>query len=190
MTTSSIRETSGVMIASALAVALIIIVAHPDVVSFSSNDVGDYITAITPLFFLALFVERALEVFVAVWRSPASDRLELELNYLKAQANPEAAKALQAKEGDLLSYKSRTRNIAYAVSVSAGLVISALGIRAIQMLLDADSFAELPDLQRVLVQIADVIITGALIAGSADGIHRILSAMTSFVDSAKNRAKG
>jgi hypothetical protein len=189
MTNNIMRSPKSVLVGAALGIILIILAVHPELVSFSANNVGDYISMMTPLFFIALFVERALEVFLTVWRGPGSEQLQLQLRQLKTQAKGELVRELQAKEGELQTFKSKTRNIAYASSVSVGLVISALGIRAIQMFLDADAFAEIPDLQRTLFQIADVIITGALIGGGSDGIHQIVSAVTTFMESTKNKAK-
>ena len=58
-----------------LTVAVCIVVAlvtsrNTDIVRFTSFSAGEFVQLITPLFLVALFIERVIEVFISGWRSP------------------------------------------------------------------------------------------------------------------------
>ncbi len=158
---------------------------NPGLVSFSNDNVADYVNMLAPLVLTALFIERGLEVILTVWRGPESESKSLEIKHLKSKSDDAAV----VKEKELLQYKGETQKKAFTASVCVGIVISALGIRALQMFVDADAFYELSDLQQNLFHVVDVIITGAMLGGGADGIHKVIAAFTTFMDSVKKNAE-
>jgi hypothetical protein len=169
-------------------VVIVIVLYPPDLVSFSDSNIADYMNLLAPLVLISLFIERALEVFLTVWRGPGSSKKELALKQSKSQPNMQLD-SVHDKEDDLLDHKNHTQRLAFMASVILGVIISAMGIRALELFVDADAFAELHDFQRVLFQIVDVLITGALLGGGADGIHKIVSAFTTFMDKTKTKAE-
>ena len=70
-----------------------------------------------------------------------------------------------------------------------GIIVSALGVRAIGMLVDPAVFAKLPAFQRSAFKVTDVVLTGALLGGGADGLHKIVSVFTNFMDVTAKKVK-
>src|SRR5881396_2752836 len=66
---------------------------------------ADFMQRVTPLFVIALFQERALEVFINVWRGEGEAALATALELATPEKKPELA-LLAAK------YKSETKRIA------------------------------------------------------------------------------
>ena len=63
-----------------------------------------------------------------------------------------------------------------------GLVISLVGIRTLITLVTPESYAALSVLQKNLFTMVDVLVTGGLIAGGSDGIHKILQTFLDLMD--------
>ncbi len=163
----------------------------------------DILQLLTSLFLIALFLERALEVFLTTLRGP--DAADKELAVATARREVEAAEApieaiggaqnqallaqarevLRAAEQVRTSYKSQTQRYALWTGLTLGLLVSAAGIRTLQPLVDS---TELP--QKPFFNLIDAFLTGGLIAGGSDGIHKITQVFTNFMESTANRAKG
>jgi len=160
---------------------------HPEVITLADYTVSDYVELMTPFLLVALFIERALEVFLTVWRGPKSAEMEHDLKFQKGKKG--GADAGKTEERKLLAYKQGTQARAFGVAVVVGIIISALGLRALEMLFDADVFASLPELQRGMIQVLDILITGALLGGGADGVHKVLALFTTYMDETKRKVK-
>jgi hypothetical protein len=148
---------------------------------------GEFVQVITPLFFVCLLIERALEVFLTSWRGAEAARLESAAS-TPADAGSGAVDARNDRE----AYKSRTQRIAFLAGTSIGVIIAALGVRALELLVDPAVFGALPELQRTLFRMADVLFTGAILGGGADGLHKLVSVFTNFMDATarQSRARG
>src|SRR5262249_45588430 len=148
--------------------------------------VGD----LTALFLISVFLERALEVFVTWWRDV--DRLKLEQEIAQAEADAkaaasdpkaaaEAARLVLQKRHDLDTFKAQTARRSFMCGLIAGAVIALAGARALEPLL----LAPLPtpgSAQALVVTIVDVVITAGLIGGGSDGIHKLVSVITDYLD--------
>jgi hypothetical protein len=162
---------------------------------------------LTPLFLVSLFIERALEVFVTSWRGEESDKIDIAVATAKRQLpqQPVAARPpvqppapgvvdpeedLMARQLDLARWKAGTRRIAFVGGVIVGILVSALGVRALQLFVDPAAFANLSLAQQRLFAMGDVLLTGAAIGGGADGMHKLVSVFTNFMDAAARRAQG
>lgn len=182
-----------VFFAVAAAAALVLVAAlRPGLIRFWPFGVNDFLQVMTPLVLVSLFIERALEVFVTSWRGEEADKLDIAIETSKAQVKagvPEAEENLMARQLHSAKYKARTRRIAFVSGVVVGLIVSALGVRAIQLFVDPAAFTTLPAWQQRLFAVADVTLTGGAIGGGADGLHKLVSVFTNFMDSTAKLAK-
>jgi hypothetical protein len=124
-------------------------------------------------------------VFLTSWRQGAATRLSLRA----AAGTRTNHVASDETQGGIADYKSRTQRIAFLAGTTIGVVIAALGIRSLELLVDPAVFSALPEAQRRLFNVADVLLTGAILGGGADGLHKLVSAFTNFVDSTAQQAK-
>jgi hypothetical protein len=158
------RAERGVVVALGLTIVLslaLVGATEPGLVRFWPFGVGELAQLIAPLFLVALFVERIIEVFLATWR----------------------------QRGDGPTDKARTRRIAFAAGTTIGVVIAALGVRVLELLADPTVFAVLPELQRRLFHVVDVLFTGAILGGGADGVHKLVTLLAAFVDTTARQAR-
>ena len=89
-------------------------------------------------------------------------------------------------QADLSRYKEVTARIAFLIGLSAGILISIVGVRVLDPLIDFDTTMATA-LQVSVFKFADIVVTGGLIGGGADGIHKLVSVITDFLD--QTRAK-
>ena len=156
------------------------------------------------LFVVALFVERAVEVVVMVFRDQQADllgeaealaakKLAAVIEKAASLADNDPGKAAATNEVQAASasletvrhegilYRAGTKAIAMLVSFAFGVFISLAGIRALSGLLQDEAAAG------KLFTAADILITGAVLAGGSEGIHRMANAVTSFMDALSAR---
>jgi hypothetical protein len=150
---------------------------------------------------VALFVERAVEVIVMTLRDEQADLNEhaveaaqekydkasnaLPAALVSAATDPDKLAAnnnvnslhdalVAAQQADIL-YRAATKKIALQCSLTMSLIVSLAGVRALAGLFDTATFC------RPFV-LADILITGLLLAGGSEGVHRLLNVYTSFSD--------
>ena len=61
-----------------------------------------------------------------------------------------------------------------------GFIISMIGIRALEPLVDSGTFQNLGEVQQNMFRMVDIFITGGLLAGGSDGIHKITEILRDF----------
>lgn len=151
------------------------------------------------LFAVALIVERAVEVVVMVFRDQQADLLDEAENQAIKKFN-EATKAanalalndptkasadnsVNAVKATLIAiqhskvvYRAETKEVALLVGFAFGIFVSMAGVRALHSLLDANSS------DGIFFTIADIVVTGAMLAGGSEGIHRMANAFNGFMD--------
>ncbi len=71
-----------------LTVAICVVVALvaariTDIVRFTSFSAGEFVQLMTPLFLVALFIERVVEVFISSWRAPQGEKLKRDAKEVK-----------------------------------------------------------------------------------------------------------
>ena len=168
----------------ALLAAVVVLVAavawvvsrDPALVRFWPFTAGEFVQALTPLVLVALFIERALEVFVTAWRGGGADAIQERVR-------------VGAAPGQAVDYKSSTRRLAFAAAVLIGTAIAAIGVRALELFVDPAVFRTLSPLQQTVFRTADVLLTGAVLGGGADGLHKLVSVFTNFMDSTSAQIK-
>lgn len=161
----------GVFVVGAL---VLVALGSPGLVRFWRFTPAEFVQLVTPPVLMALLIERALEVFLTSWRGAEAARL-----------------ALRAADGpsDLAGYKARTQRIAFLAGTTLGVIVAALGVRVLELLMDPVRFAALPATQPTLFHVADVLLTGAILGGGADGLHKLVSVFTNFMEATAGRAK-
>ncbi len=175
----------------------------PKSASSKSIELTDIYQLLGTLFVIALFLERALDVFLTTWRAEHSEELdqsiqecEQKINYFKAQTEDyrtanktELEKLMETIKGvkqEKLKYRSNTRIIALWVGLFFGILISAVGIRTLGTLTNP---ASLPSTQNSLFNFIDVLLTGGLIAGGSEGIHKLTELYRNFMETTVKKAK-
>lgn len=186
----------------ALAVAVTAVAAfaagRTGLVTFQPITAGEFTQRLSGLLLVALFIERALEVFISGWRGPGESRLRRAV----ARARPDASgggggqaagaesEPLERSRDALVHYKAETRRIAFVASVLLGVAVAAMGVRVLGQFIDPSVFAELGGAQRQGFQLLDILLTGAALAGGSDGLHQLIETFTGFLESSKERVKG
>jgi hypothetical protein len=144
------------------------------------------------LFAVALFVERAVEVVVMVFRDQQADLLdeaeECAAREFTSATKKAAADAIEAARQALVAarqarlvYRAETKEIALVMSFTFSVFVSLAGVRALHgLLLDTTPTGN-------LFTAADIVVTGAMLAGGSEGIHRMANAFTSFMDGVSAR---
>jgi hypothetical protein len=139
---------------------------------------------LAPVAFAAAVVERAVEILISPWRDTGANKLKKVL--AAVQARPDSV----AKEADeqfaahaLQEYRGVTQQYAFAASLLLSLCVSISGVRALQPFLDTNALAGVSAAQRGFFLTVDVALTALVLAGGADGVHSIVSAVTTFFDS-------
>ena len=141
---------------------------------------------LAPLLLTAGFIERAVEVVISPWRDKGTKQLQDALDAAPAETKKDASDALSA-------YQGKTTQYAFAVALMFGLAAAMVGVRALWPFLSPNSIAyfggSAASAHKNTFILFDVVLSAALLAGGANGIHSVISAFTAFFDaSAKNSA--
>lgn len=93
---------------------------------------------------------------------------------------------INEKERQKTAYKSDTRTIALWTSLLFGLLMSAIGIRSIEPLvvIDLDN-----PIQVIIFRCLDALLTGGLIAGGSEGIHKLIKVFIDFMEATSKQIK-
>lgn len=132
------------------------------------------------LYVLALFVERALEVFVKAWRQARRTVLESEL----AALDKDGGEWLR-KRGELEAYRTGTRRRALLLALTFGIFLSLAGVRTLGVLFGQPE----GELQAVAFLFSDVLVTAGLIAGGSSAVHELMSLITGFLAASRQSVK-
>ena len=159
------RVIRGLAIAALASVALAALL-NPGLVRFRPFTLLEFVELTMPLVFVALFIERAIEVFITSWRAETKRKLT-----------------------DPLHYAARTERITFIAGTAIGVVLASLGLRMLGLFVDPEAFRTLPIMQQKLFTTADVLLTGAVLGGGADALHKLVSVFTNFMDSSAKWAR-
>jgi len=130
---------------------------------------------LTGLIVIALFIERAVEVLLAPLRQPTCNIMKETARNERVILPKERVTELLDTERQLVAFKGQTRRFASLMGLALGMAISASGVRGLASLLDAKNCC-------TLFNVLDVLLTGAILAGGADGLHRIATVFTGYMD--------
>jgi hypothetical protein len=196
------RHRSRILVVAALAATVSVLVWQaPTRLVFRAFGATDVINLLTILFLVALLAERALEIFVGTWRSPEASQLELRVQRAEhdlaalekapggERALGEARAACEAARRQELQYRCITRQVALWAGLALGLLVSGVGVRALGTLIDPGQ-SGLSAHQLPAFRFVDVLLTGGVIAGGSEGIHKVATLFDSFMSAAARRARG
>jgi len=164
----------------------------PGLIRFWPFSAAEFVQRMVPLFLISLFIERALEVFVTTWRGPEAAIRDHKIKALRkgveqGTSTPEdLAKACEDRE----RCKSKVQRVAFAGSVALGIIISSVGVRALGLFVDPTAFGTLSEMQRAAFNMVDVLLTGAMLGGGSDALHKFVSVFTNFMERTAKQAKG
>ncbi len=157
------------MLVGGVVAVLVVITTAPSLVRFSSESVFDLGTTLAPFILVALLIERATEVVVKGARM--QKKVELK------KTNPDANR--------LQEFKADTRKITFLTSFIGGTALAMAGVRIISAFLADDAQFAMGEAQRSIFLSLDVLVTGLVLAGGADGLHKLVSVGTEYLDKAK-----
>ena len=136
-----------------------------------------------PLFLVSAFVERAVEVILTGVRGDEGDRLAAEVGHaaaaVQAAPSPQTMRQLKELQHMLIQFKSVSRELAFLLSTGLGIAAALCGIRGLAGLLSSSP----PQTPSPAFTTLDILLTGIVIGGGADGIHKIVQAVLDFVQS-------
>jgi hypothetical protein len=182
----ALRLRMAYLLAIIFALALIA-VRNPPLVKFRELSIEDVVGTLAALALISAFLERAVEVFVAAWRVGELQQLEIRLQRLRAdKAGCADVKALRLQ---INQFRHETRMYSLAVSVVLGILVSLAGVRALAAVVEAGPIEQWY-WHNGFFSVLDVLITGALLGGGADAIHKVVSTFTTFMEATKSRVKG
>jgi hypothetical protein len=176
-----------------------------EVVALTSVETANIPRMLAILLFISLLLERTLEVFVTSWRRTGADLIDSELQRLGKEKSDleavaeelrdkvrlsEVAEALMQETSRRIAYRSNTQRIAMWMGLGFGIVISTVGIRTLATLVDPVAIENVPTLQKVAFRVTDVALTGGLLAGGSEGIHKVTQVFTTFMETTAKRARG
>jgi hypothetical protein len=164
----------------------------PSLIKFWPFSAAEFVQRVIPLFLISAFIERALEVFVTTWRGPEAAIRDHQIKVLRKEV--EQGKADKEDLGKLLGEKARCKckmqRMAFAGSVALGIMISSVGVRALGLFVDPNAFSALSPTQRASFNMVDVLLTGAMLGGGSDALHKFITVFTNFMDRSAKQAKG
>lgn len=136
------------------------------------------------LFLIALFIERGLDVFLTNLRASESEKIQnrIEILEVNAASQPDLGSELENERNLLHDYKSKTRFYAMRTSLIIGILVSAIGFRSLQNLIDPTCFDKLESFQKYIIYFFDIFLTGAVLAGGSDSIHKMMNAFRLFME--------
>jgi hypothetical protein len=132
---------------------------------------------LTVLLIIAVFVERALEVYMITFRKPGEFQYENNGSLKSGSKNTDMT---------LEEYKHETSKIALFSALTIGIIISMTGIRGIEPFV---SFAGANHWQSSWFRISDILLTGGVIAGGSEVIHQMLQVITTFMNNVTTNNK-
>ena len=188
------------ILALAIVAVVLVVAVGPalEPLRFVDDPMGKALSALGALLVVALFVERAQQVYIGVWRG--LERTKLDQAVRKATAELELAKAAQppdqgsiaarqaaldAAAAALAEYRTWTKKYAFLSGLLLGVVISLVGPRLLaEVLQGTENLSGWQDNAFVAI---DVFVTGGLIGGGAEGIHQLVALLTDYLEKTRDK---
>lgn len=217
----------GFYIFLSIVIILAVIFTNPMSLPFWPFTTNDIVTLLTNFALIALLIERAVEVILAVTRAKdkrimkakitIAQRRKKELSEtydvigqkMKGPANSEnlsnemleimkSTKGAMSRKDDemekvateLTAYAGTTKIISMIYAFTFGIISGALGFRILEPLVDPAVFKQLEGFHKSIFAGFDVLITGAVLGGGSNGIHKILDTFLSWFDKTRLSLKG
>ena len=165
---------------------------------FKVVKVSDLPGTLAPLAFAAAVIERAVEILISPWRDEGASQLQKAVALVKARPADPAASAkdsadLKVASDALDAYQGDTQRRAFAVSIALSALVAMAGFPSLGLFVDAEKCTWLSPTyhshQAQFFHCVDLMLSTALLAGGADGIHSVVNAVTSFFQATAEKAK-
>jgi hypothetical protein len=120
---------------------------------------------------------------------PSAERLVVINGLLTAKraAIEDAGEKADAESKALLPFEARTRRISTWIGLVIGMLVSAVGFRFLGQIVSIDPKNPDYDPQYPYFVAADILLTGAVLAGGSKVIHQIFSLYDSFMDATQDK---
>lgn len=163
-----------------LAGAFVVFRAYPlPVLSFDDGAFGSLGNVLAPLVLVAVFIERAVEVVLTPVRGDESQRLKDRIERGRAAGDHVAVAGLEAR---LVDHRLGTRRRAFLLAVGMGVLASVLGLRGVGGLLAPEPAPGAG------FEFFDIVLTGLVVGGGADGVHKVVKAVTDSMEMVSRRS--
>jgi hypothetical protein len=155
----------------------------------------DVTKLLTRFFVLALFVERTLEVFITAWRGEETVKRENDLKAAKeslvqSPPDPSLHDDIKTKKDWLAEYKCQTQAIALRSALALGILIAAVGARSFKVFVDPPPTGPgWLKIQTGAFHVLDVLVSGGIIGGGTDAIHKMMNVITEFFNATASKVK-
>lgn len=162
----------------------------PESLEFKEFDSSKLAPLLGSLLLMALLAERTLEIVLTNWRGPTAASKEREIEAKSQEigdlesAKPRKQDIIERRQEELKKltndreeYRMQTRSSALWLGLLIGLLVSAVGVRVLHELVASD----LKGVQALYFTAVDILLTGCLIAGGSDGLHKIAEQYNYFM---------
>lgn len=95
-----------------------------------------------------------------------------------------ASAQLAAAQQEGAERKAETTRLAFLAGGALGVIVALSGVRLLQ------SMIVMPPSLAWRFQLVDVVLTGGLLGGGAEGFHRVVNVLTAFLKATENKAAG
>lgn len=163
-------------------------------IHFNSVSAAAVVELLATIFVVTLFMERAQEVILTTMRARGSEQLELSIRKYKRVIQRKKKIApdqpidecfydqLERARIEKMDYRAYTRVLALRLGLLFGLMISLAGVRSIGVLVDDAVLMQLSSMQLSMFNVVDVLLTGGVMAGGSDGIHKMTELYRSYIE--------
>ena len=154
---------------------------HPGILTLSQFTADEIVRLFTELGVIALVIERSVEVFITPLRGEKAEHLARA----RKLDHPEAKTAE-------IQYRGLTRKIAFLTALALGMAVSTVGVRILSQLVQAEALSDpskTRPIQLGFFTLLDILLTGALLAGGSDGMHKLASVFTGHMEAAAEASK-
>jgi len=163
--------------------------------SFTFVNIGieQVASRLSVIFFFSLLIERTVEIVMSIWRSEEANKRESQVQRLIADKVSTTDTNFIAAQSDLIEFKAETLQYTMPFGFVLGILIAASGIRTLNQFIDPATFSaasSFSETQHWWFNMMDIFFTGALLAGGADPIHKILDLYRKFMESSSAKAAG
>lgn len=152
----------------------------PPALTFDESALQNIGNVFASLFLVAAFIERAIEVILTPIRGDDANRFQALIEAHRAAGEHDAAAKI---ESELAEHRLGSRRRAFLLAVGLGMLAAVLGLRGLEGLLEPES-APGPGFR-----FFDIVLTGLVIGGGADGIHKVVKAMTDYMEMVSRRSQ-
>lgn len=146
------------------------------------------------LLMVSLFVERAIEFALSIGRSARADRLDRyierlnrELGEIPKTDDPAAVKSrsdmlqtIEDAEDNRSDFRADSRLAALWTGMVIGVIVSLIGVRILGKIYELPEPAD--GIHARLFIVVDVLLTGFVLAGGSEAIHKIMTLYNSFMN--------